>query len=1041
MLLAVILTTMSVLGMAPAALTKVKAAPDGSTAISPDQDEISVLSVVVNVNTGTENIFTELILHNNSAEEKEVTFALPKISSGMDLDSLKLNTNNGRDLETDNGVVTLKIKAGGDAGVSYSYKSRTALSCERTILFDLKPLAAQFSDRIGHLEWLVDMPEYELVLVEAIHPMNYMVADNRISVKLDNFLVSDLLDRVYVSRTTHQELLTCLEQYEEDKALIYESWAVESGWTEKELEDAKRELNGEISIYRFLLQHYREWFRDPAFKDTAQYYQEKYDDFIFEEDYQRSKDYKDQIHMPGSFYSFITPDRIYWGNLMYESDLLNNLYELINYLTREEEGHSYYSSYSPAMRAQLYPDTPAVYVELMDYPQEVLGKTILSYEHGGVIHTTAIPGGLGYYDEFYNCYGTGNAVGITSDRGYIGEYDGYGENQRIRMVRLLGNRLTDPEVVQDYLNALKVKAVIRYEYFVTPFDEPFTPDVKTGLSEELIGNFEYSHYWMGYCGNESYPYETFREDLRDLFSENNGISLLRRTGSVENVWNVPVITQYVGRFFSAQDLKNSLNDDPGKGKTIGASFTVDSIENVYIWEDCWFYFDVNSLDPLLDRPTPTQLLNDRDEALQVDIEKNETLLRKAREELNLPSQQEMGMVQKDESLKDIHRRLSLDEDEITIRSLTINVDLKTDIVTTKLVLHSNKTEDTEVIFLLPEIEAGIGNNTLDVKTDAGDQARRFGTEMLLPVKAGGDAELIYTYKTWTSLANREKISFDLSSLAEKFHDRIEYFSWNVDLTQQDQLFLREVHPGNYTVTEQGISVELKDVLVTDHPDGVFLTRANQEILRQEISTRYYDEAMFIIDRYPEWFKDPEFYQYIIHDESSDGVDRSTAYTVINLYLRDHYSEEKAEVLFNAYLNGEDYETVYTKLEGRLQEAVFDRILERCAKFEALMLGDLDNQDPNSERIRKDLNLIFSVLMEWTAPENPVEPSSDEAMDHGSDIDGTEADSTKTPASPTGSPSEDPAPSERSPLPVILIIAGVVAVLAAITFFVIRKLKR
>ncbi|MBO4389825.1 MAG: hypothetical protein J5825_03080, partial [Lachnospiraceae bacterium] len=62
-------------------------------------------------------------------------------------------------------------------------------------------------------------------------------------------------------------------------------------------------------------------------------------------------------------------------------------------------------------------------------------------------------------------------------------------------------------------------------------------------------------------------------------------------------------------------------------------------------------------------------------------------------------------------------------------------------------------------------------------------------------------------------------------------------------------------------------------------------------------------------------------------------------------------------------------------------------------------------------------------------------------DHGSDIDGTEADSTKTPASPTGSPSEDPAPAEKSHLPIIFIIAGFGGILAIIALRVVRKVRR
>ena len=190
-----------------------------------DHDDISVLSITVNVNTETGLVFTELIMKNNGAEDKEIEVTLPEVYAGIDRSTLAVKTGKGEEIEAPDGVVLLNIKADGYAGVSYMYKTRKNLSYEKVIGFDLNQLAEQFNDRIGHLEWTVDMQTYELVLVDAIHPVNYTVADNRISIVLDNFHVSSLLDRVYVKRTTHQDLLNYLGEYAEYIEKSQESYA------------------------------------------------------------------------------------------------------------------------------------------------------------------------------------------------------------------------------------------------------------------------------------------------------------------------------------------------------------------------------------------------------------------------------------------------------------------------------------------------------------------------------------------------------------------------------------------------------------------------------------------------------------------------------------------------------------------------------------------------------------------------------------------------------------------------------------------------
>lgn len=74
-LLALLLVALS-LPVVPA-----QAAPEASET-SADDDDISVLSVIVNTNTETNEVFTELILQNNGADDKQITFPLPEVYAG-----------------------------------------------------------------------------------------------------------------------------------------------------------------------------------------------------------------------------------------------------------------------------------------------------------------------------------------------------------------------------------------------------------------------------------------------------------------------------------------------------------------------------------------------------------------------------------------------------------------------------------------------------------------------------------------------------------------------------------------------------------------------------------------------------------------------------------------------------------------------------------------------------------------------------------------------------------------------------------------------
>ena len=548
MLLAVLLTAMSILGMAPAATVSV-AAPDQTTDISPDQEEISVLSVEVNVNMATGTVSTDLVLHNNSSENKEVTFALPKISAGMDTDSLKVGSNRGKDpkdtdggsdLETGDGVVTLHIKAGGDAGLSYSYKTGTNLNYASTILFDLRPLAEQFSDRIGHLEWTVDMPLYELVLVKEIHPVNYTVADNRISVVLDDFTVSNLLNRVYLVRTTHTGLLEEIDSLQEK----FEMMPEQNDYTTLNV--------GFCEVARFIALHYREWYRDPKFADQVvsagnkdvyirqaltvfrQYLQEAYPDedteAIFAEILRAELEETTQENSfstedePGQAENDLVPSEIKEKYDLFQHYL--NHYKYVHYfpdfggereisvwqsskallygLIRDEE-IPIENIQAPAFCAQIYSCDPKVYAVLLAAQPDLEDKYVVSVRNS----RDEPPGNVGSYADMYS---GSDAVWLPEmspmddanwhqqERSLELQYQGY------RIICLLESDLEDLETVRNYLDVMHVRAIERTEVLMRDSEKFRSLEDQYDLLSSNVPLFSYA-------GTEEYPFEQFEQAL------------------------------------------------------------------------------------------------------------------------------------------------------------------------------------------------------------------------------------------------------------------------------------------------------------------------------------------------------------------------------------------------------------------------------------------------------------------------------------------------------------------------------------------------
>ena len=634
-----------------------------------DHDDISVLSITVNVNTETGLVFTELILKNTDAEDKEIEVTLPEVYAGIDRSALSVKTGRGEEIEAPDGVVSLNIKADGYAGVSYMYKTRKNLSYEKVIGFDLAQLAEQFNDRIGHLEWTVDMQTYELVLVDAIHPVNYTVADNRISIVLDNFLVSSLLDRVYVKRTTHQDLLNYLGEYAEYIEKSQESYAERYVFlSEEELAQTIKIDSRYIWIRQFFLQHYREWFLDPDYKDSAEYYQKKYNGYTFINGDSWGLAYSvrtEDDQLPGTYYKYIQPvdgaqvsDRgymLYW-----------NLDRLLHYLTRNDKEYEnenrFTDFHSPAINAQLYPGEPSVFAVLLSEQPEIAGKTVLAFEgeNGGVV----MPGGPNpedpsyeewswshMYDEFFRFTFADRAQWLYALAPYSDaswhEQEGALErsSQHYRSVCLLESDMEDPEAVQDYLDALGVRAVFRSKYLLKESAEAKEFGSAAGTS---ICSFpeECSRLLLTFGNSDEYPFDKFVQTFENsAYTLYGSTALIYREDPLDNVLQIPVITQYVGCLLPSKDVLSVLNTDRNKGSTVGASFPVESLEDVLVacnsrYPALPFSDSINEMDSVIEAISSRNRLA-REKALREEIEKNINFLREAREALNLPTMEEM----------------------------------------------------------------------------------------------------------------------------------------------------------------------------------------------------------------------------------------------------------------------------------------------------------------------------------------------------------------------------------------------------------------
>ncbi len=597
------------------------AAPTGAIE---DRDDISVLSVSVNVNTETGMAFTELILNNTGAEDKEIEVTLPEISAGIDLSTLTVKTTEGQEIEAPEGRVTLDIKADGYAGVSYTYKAKKNLVYEGVIGFDLKQLSRQFNDRIGHLEWTVDMPAYEFILVDEIRPLSFTVNGYRICVELYSFQVSRLLNTVYLSRTTHQEMLNTLATEEENLPRYKENaehaksrleevenkYGIDEYIFEDELEDdvineyysAETEYNEAEWKYsktrsgcfwgRFILEHYREWYRNPEWFKAYWIDAGNPEWTLFNLYYahmQRTEAQEALVQWyaqnhGAEIYSFVDSHPLYpgmeevpgydpWIELL---EMPSRLYNYLILITNLSEGYDYWLRDCLAYAAKVQPEQN-MYVLVPSAPN--IEGTKIRYSSDDEVFLSSANVEM-ILDQLLNYSGS-------------------------RYIHLFESDFNDPQVVNDYLDALHVQAVMRAlllqgdDYYVQA-NGLYSPKQYFGFDE------------FGDCS-----FEDFRIKLNEVVGETK---LYHYEDPLAEHLSIPVFTQFWG--------KADSRDENGY---------------LYVYKLNFSSYATDAIDRLMEEKNISAVLMARNAQRQEleDAIKNE--IEKTREMLDLPTPEQMGV--------------------------------------------------------------------------------------------------------------------------------------------------------------------------------------------------------------------------------------------------------------------------------------------------------------------------------------------------------------------------------------------------------------
>ena len=561
-----------------------------------DHDDISVLSITVNVNTETGMVFTELILKNASGSYQDITYALPEISAGIDLDTLTVKTSDGSEIEAVDGRVPLRVKGLGFAGITYTYKTKKNLAYEGAIGIDLRQLSRQFNDRIGHLEWTVDMPAYEFILVNDIQPGTFTVNGHRICVELDQFMVSRLLNRVSFSRTTHKDLMEELVNAEErlvrDKEFMEEAEKELDAFVEKyeidndnmsEMDDDTWQeydyLSDQWMDYswefeegmawcfceRFLLENYRKWYRDPEWvRDHWINLDYSFNSYLItllnmyydqegrKEDREALLKWIEDRRNPDvskacTFDQFIEEHPLSIETIPELPNLQGSWLEyslfsdrLLYYLFYDlhEDGNNNGESWlklCPAFEATLNP-VNSIYALLPSAP---------GIEGTGIYFET------GWDGE------TANRVSESIEVS-LGEVLPRGR----RFIHLFESDFDDPEMVQDYLTALNVKAVIRVQILRedSALAEIFEGRFYSPYSGATMGNYE---QYFGYDASGASIFDDILyEEFKARLSEVSSNTLVRCKEPLKDLLSIPIFTQYWGEVYGEPSHTGTVNVDP-----------------------------------------------------------------------------------------------------------------------------------------------------------------------------------------------------------------------------------------------------------------------------------------------------------------------------------------------------------------------------------------------------------------------------------------------------------------------------------------------
>ncbi len=624
---------------------------------SADDDDISVLSVIVNTNSETNEVFTELVLQNKGSEDKQITFPLPEVYAGINTKTLTVKIANGEGLVHDSGTVTLDIQAGGFAGVSFTYKTKKNLVYEHLIGFDLKQLSALFNDRIGHLEWTVDMPLYELILVDDIQPVNFTCDGKQIRVELDNFLVSRLLDKVYLDRMTHKDLLEKIEntdeeieeeyerlqdipnelaplikEYEELEARIDQEIDWENGWDsmdpeqqnyisglqdqqetlfEKidELEAEAYDLEDAITkqiVNRFITENYRQWYINPEEiqrqkpLDTISLGETLFNMYLdrhYTQEERRTilRKLKSEDTSETGDYSYEILKILYSERLSpdFEDGLFSQLLWGMGLLDL-----SYYDfdTPGPAVRAMYYGSDHSVYAIIPSGPKIDRSKVVV------------------WQGEFDR-----SETFVSDINEYIIQRMGIDYMTSSRFAFISETEFEDINTVSDYLDALHVKAILRADL---PKNDSMFSDQR-----------DYIHYpFMGYDGTKEWPYESFKTDADSalpgklLDQYNSDMKELVEKGEVtpedaryvkeplKNIFRLPIMTFYLGTIKEESETE---------------------IRTQY-FEDYSPFIGEGAINKFLDLPTPKSMIDSHYRDVELAIKENDRRIAQAYEKLNLP---------------------------------------------------------------------------------------------------------------------------------------------------------------------------------------------------------------------------------------------------------------------------------------------------------------------------------------------------------------------------------------------------------------------